>query len=236
MLIIARVKGMMAQQMSSEAVGVQRIIKNNSSEKIQKNTHCCGHNLALNICTACKLVIRNVLDTVKDTCMFVRGSKKMSLLRDVVKNNPHFSEHQQPIFDICVTRWVENLDGYNMFLIVYAFIIEALEFMALKLHLEKYRLVKIRSRKSISHNRVLGSLRNFCFLIVRTIMVKYLSYIKGPIRKIQDRSLDLYEIVDVIRNTQTGVMLLRSEESDFYQKYYDYVIHVCNLIVVENSS
>ena len=67
-------------------------------------------------------------------------------------------------------------------------------------------------------------------------MVKYLSYIKGPIRKIQGRSLDLYEIVDLIRNTQTGVMLLRSEESDFYQRYYDYVIHVCNLIVVENSS
>ena len=124
--------------MSSEAVGVQRIIKNNSSEKTVY-THCCGHNLALNICTACKLVIRNALDTVKDTCvMFVRGSKKMSLLRDVVKNNPHFSEHQKPIFDICVTRWVENLNGYKMFLIVYAFIIEALEVMALKLHLEKY--------------------------------------------------------------------------------------------------
>ena len=84
-------------------------------------------------------MIRNALDTVKDTCMmFVRGSKKMSLLRDVVKKNPHFSEHQKPIFDICVTRWVENLDGYNMFLIVYPFIIEALEVMALKLNLDKY--------------------------------------------------------------------------------------------------
>ena len=78
MLIIARVKSMTAQQMSSEAVGVQRIIKNNSSEKTVY-THYCGHNVALNICTACKLVIRNALDTVKDTCMmFVRGSKKMS--------------------------------------------------------------------------------------------------------------------------------------------------------------
>ena len=128
-----------AANMSSEAVGIQRIIKNNSSEK-SVYTHCCNHNLALVICTACKLVmIRNALDTVKDTyMMFVRGSKKMSLLRDVVKKNPHFSEHQKPIFDICITRWIENLDGYNMFLIVYPFIIEALEVMALKLHLEKY--------------------------------------------------------------------------------------------------
>ena len=102
--------------MSSETVGVQRIIKNNSSEK-SVYTHCCGHHLALVICTGCKLVmVRIALDTVKDTCMmFVRGSKKMSLLRDVVKENPHFSEHQKSIFDICLTRWVENLDGYNMF-------------------------------------------------------------------------------------------------------------------------
>ena len=128
-----------AANMSSEGVGVQRIIKNNSSEK-SIYTHCCGHNLALVICTACKLVmIRNALDTIKDTrMMFVRVSKKMSLLRDVVKKNPHFSENQKPIFDICVTKWVENLDSYNMFLIVYLFTIEALEVMALKLHLEKY--------------------------------------------------------------------------------------------------
>ena len=105
-----------AANMSSETVGVQRIIKNNSSEK-SVYTYCCGHHLALVICTGCKLVmVRKALDTVKDTCMmFVRGSKKMSLLRDVVKENPHFSEHQKSIFDICLTRWVENLDGYNMF-------------------------------------------------------------------------------------------------------------------------
>ena len=94
-----------AANMSSEAVGVQRIIKNNSTEK-SVYTHCCGHNLALVICTVCKLVmIRNTLETVKGTCMmFVRGPKKMSLLRDVVEENLHFSEHQKPIFHICVTR------------------------------------------------------------------------------------------------------------------------------------
>ena len=124
-----------AANMSPEAVGVQRIIKSNGTEK-GVYTHCCGHNLALVICTICKLImIRKALDTVKDTCMmFV----KMSLLRDVVKDNPHFSEHQKPIFDIGVTRWVESLDSYNMFLIVYPFIIEALEVLGLKLHLEKY--------------------------------------------------------------------------------------------------
>ena len=43
-----------AANVSSEVIGVQRIINNNSSEK-SIYTHCCGHNLALVICTASNL-------------------------------------------------------------------------------------------------------------------------------------------------------------------------------------
>ena len=66
--------------MSSEAVGMQAHIKKESPKAVY--THCCGHNLALVITTACKIpVINNVLATMKDaSSMFVRGSKKMTLL------------------------------------------------------------------------------------------------------------------------------------------------------------
>ena len=108
--------------------------------------------------------------------------------------------------------------------------------MVLKLHLEKYPEGSKFAQESRSHaNRVLGSLRNFRFLIVWTMIVKALSCINGPIKKIQDRSLDLYEIVDVTRNTQTDLRILRSKESDFYQRCYDYAIRVFNLIGVEPS-
>ena len=60
------------------------------------------------------------------------------------------------------TRWVKNLDGYNMFLIVYPFIIEALKVMALKLPLEKYPEWSKFDQESRSRaNRALGSLHNF---------------------------------------------------------------------------
>ena len=52
--------------------------------------------------------------------------------------NPHFSRGQKVMFDVCVTRWVENMDGFNMFLVTYPYIVEALEVIAHKLHLEKY--------------------------------------------------------------------------------------------------
>ena len=108
--------------------------------------------------------------------------------------------------------------------------------MALKLHLQKYPEWSKFDQESRSRaDRVLGSLRNFRFLILWTIMAKALSYIKGPIKKIQGRGLDIYQVANVIRNTQTDPRLLRSAESDFYQRCYDYAIRICNLIGIEPS-
>ena len=50
----------------------------------------------------------------------------MKLLEEVVKQNPRYSS-QKVIFNVCITRWVENLDGYNHFFLTYPYIKEALE-------------------------------------------------------------------------------------------------------------
>ena len=72
------------------------------------------------------------------TKMFVKGSKKMNSLKEVVCQNPHYSPNRKVIFNECVSRLVENLDGYNQFLLAYPYIIEALEVTAHKLQLDKY--------------------------------------------------------------------------------------------------
>ena len=41
------------------------------------------------------------------------------------------------MFDLCVTRWVKNLDGYSMSLVTVPFITETLEVIGHKLHLKK---------------------------------------------------------------------------------------------------
>ena len=86
-------------------------------------------------------------------------------------------------------RWLQHV------LVVYPFIIETVEVMTLKLHLEIYsEWSKFDQENGSCTNRVLGSLRNFRFLIMWIMMVKALSYIKGPIKRIQGRSLELYEL------------------------------------------
>ena len=117
----------------------------------------------------------------------------MKLLEEVAKQNLHYSS-QKVILNVCVTWWVENLDGYNHFLLTYPYIIEALEVIAHKLHLEKYLNWSDwdnESRRRVTSS-ILAGISNFEFCVIFTTIVKSLFYLRGPTKKIQGRSLDLW--------------------------------------------
>ena len=62
----------------------------------------------------------------------------MSLLKKVVEGNQHYGNGQKIVFDISVTRLVENFDAYERFLSAIGYIVKALELIPHKTHLEKY--------------------------------------------------------------------------------------------------
>ena len=49
----------------------------------------------------------------------------MALLQEVVQQNPNHSRQQEVISNVCITRWVEKLGGYNQFLLAYSYLVEA---------------------------------------------------------------------------------------------------------------
>ena len=208
---------MMAQPICHhpEAVGTQAFIKRLCPKAIY--THCCGHNLALVVVTACKIpVIRNVLTIMKDaSSMFVKGSKKMTLLKEVVVNlNHHYPHGKNVVFDICVTRWVENMEGYELMIFALPYIIETFEVIALGLHLGKYPTWKQWDPDSRARaNHLLSSMGSFDFVIVLTLIVKILDFLKGSTKKIQGRSLDLYDVVGVVRSARADLMFERNDEN-----------------------
>ena len=62
----------------------------------------------------------------------------MTLLKKVAEGKQHYRNGQKIVFDICATRWVENVDDYEKFLSAIVYIVEALEVITHKRHLEKY--------------------------------------------------------------------------------------------------
>ena len=109
---------------------------------------------------------------------FLQGSKKMTLLRKVVEENQHYGNGQKIVFDICLTRWVENVDGCERFLSAITYIVEALEVIAHKMHLEKYPHWEVwdtTSRKRATAG--LGVLVDIFFYVFDPVSTKYFSII-----------------------------------------------------------
>ena len=133
----------------------------------------------------------------------------MALLQEVVQQNPNYSRQQKLIFDVCVTRWVENVDGYNQFLLAYPYIVETLEAISHKLLFEKYpswRQQDKESRKTAS--ALLAGIATFEFWIAWTTVVRSLSYLRGPTKKIQGQSLVLLDVLGQVENTRKDLAFI----------------------------
>ena len=114
-----------------------------------------------------------------------------------MQQNPNYSRNEEVIFNVCITRWIEELHGYNHFLPAYPCIVEALEVISNKPHLEKYpnwRQWDTESRRAGSA-LVAGIAKHLSFLIDWTTVVRSLFYLRGPTKKVQARSLDLLDVV-----------------------------------------
>ena len=160
----------------------------------------------------------------------------MKLLEEVVKQKPHYSS-QKVILNVCVVWWVENLDGYNHFLLTYPYIIEALEVIAHKLHLEKYlnwsdwdNEFKRRAASA------LVGISNFEFCVVFTTIIKSLFYLWGPTKKIQGRSLDLCKVVGQVMVICNDLVFAQSDEGKkFFARCFKYASEIAGLINVKPS-
>ena len=73
-----------------------------------------------------------------------------------------------------MTRWDENVDGYEKFLSAIAYIIEALEIIAYKMHLKRYPEWGVSNSASQKRAIVcLGILVDILFLIFDPFSIKF---------------------------------------------------------------
>ena len=116
-----------ASTMSGERAGVQARIRENQPKALY--THYAGHSLNLAIINSCSIVpIKNCIDQIKSFTLLVKKSDKRGLLEAVVEKGttPHTSS-RVPLLNVCITRWVENIDGWERFSLAHPFLIKMFE-------------------------------------------------------------------------------------------------------------
>ena len=74
--------------------------------------------------------MRNCIDIVKSLTIWIKSSpKREGLLKCVCecRIQEGASSNRNPILNVCITRWVENIDGWERFSRSHPFLVEMLE-------------------------------------------------------------------------------------------------------------
>ena len=115
-----------AGNMSGPCNGAAAIVRRQYPKAIY--THCTAHRLNLSVVSACKMQnVRNMFDTIGEvTRSFEYSPKKEALLVQKVKDvYPESRRHK--LLDVCKTRWIQRIDGLEVFLELYEAIVAILE-------------------------------------------------------------------------------------------------------------
>ena len=157
-----------ANNMSSERIGIQAQIREMSP--LATYVHCSSHQLNLVISHSCALTeIRNVIDLLQHCFWFFLASPKRSDLLELIVSNQVVDKcKRKPLLDLCKTRWAERHTAYQHFYQSFPFIIEALEYIGYKLHVDEYGELfvdwDVSSRSDAQ--QILHGLTIFNFIIV----------------------------------------------------------------------
>lgn len=117
-----------ASTMSGAKSGVQARIRELQPKAVY--THCAGHSLNLAIINSCSVpCISNCIDQIKSLTLFVKNSpKRDGLLKAIVSTNTvHDTSKRSPLLNVCITRWLENIDGWERFSTAHPFLVKMCE-------------------------------------------------------------------------------------------------------------
>ena len=178
-----------ASNMSGVKTGVQAKLKEIQPKAVY--THCTGHALNLSIVSSCSIAsIRNCIDTIKSVTIWVKYStKREGLLKAIASEMTQTSRN--PLLNLCVTRWVENIDGWERFTQAHPFIIKMCEIITYgggNFPQYKDGWTPEDKKNALAHMKYLES---FEFIYCMSTISRSLMYLKETHVEIQGEEMDI---------------------------------------------
>ena len=117
-----------ASTMSGGKTGVQVRIWQHQPKALY--THCPGHLFNLAIQNSCSIpCIRNCIDQIKSLTLFIKNfPKREGLLKAIAtKCTLLYASSRVSMLNTCITRWVENIDGWERSSLTHPYLIKMCE-------------------------------------------------------------------------------------------------------------
>ncbi|KXJ14854.1 52 kDa repressor of the inhibitor of the protein kinase [Exaiptasia diaphana] len=151
--------------MPSSLRGTQAFIKEKSSKAVF--THCNAHCLNLVIVHSCEIqMIRNMIGTLNEICLFFKYSPKRNLLLQAVINNVRPETRRSNLISLCKTRWVERHEAFEVFYSLYKAVVKTVEVITNeRLYAEDYGTWQWDQETRTKANGFLTAITQFQFIV-----------------------------------------------------------------------
>ncbi|XP_014674057.1 PREDICTED: 52 kDa repressor of the inhibitor of the protein kinase-like [Priapulus caudatus] len=187
-----------AAAMSSERIGVQKLIRDDAPKAVYM--HCNGHCLNLVIGHACSNTdVRNMIDKLKAVCLYFKYSpKRQGLLEHIITKNAPGSK-RKPLLNLCKTRWAERQEAYTHVNDSYPHLVTAFEKIAHRLHSDildddilLFRAAWDAKSKQDAVS-ILASITSFGFIMTFNVVYYSLAHLEVITVKLQKSALDIFK-------------------------------------------
>ena len=179
--------------MSGIKNGVQAKLKEIQPKAVY--THCTGHALNLAIVSSCSVAsVRNCIDAIKSFTIWVKYSTKREGLLKAIASEMTHKTSRNPLLNMCTTRWVENIDGWELFTQAHPIMVQMCEIITYGVgNFPQYKdgWTAEDKRNALAHMKCLVS---FEFKYCMTTISRSLMYLKETIVKIQGVEMDIVEV------------------------------------------
>ena len=147
------------------------------------------------IATSCGVpIIRNCIDSVKAMTLWVKASpKREGLLRAIYQKGVQegIASSHAPLLNVCITRWVENIDGWERFTLCHPFLVHMCEVVLygddnFETHNDGW--IADDKRNALAYLKILES---FEFIYALVTLQRSLIYLKEAVVKLQGEDQDL---------------------------------------------
>lgn len=215
-----------ASTMSGEKSGVQKRIREIQPKALY--THCAGHSLNLAIVSSCSIMsIRNAIDHIKSLTLWIKASaKREGLLKMIYHSGTQSTSSRAPLLNVCITRWVENIDGWERFSSSHPFLVQMCEVILFgnseyEMYNEGWAVEDKRNAQA--H---LNALMSFEIVYSLVTLQRSLLYLKEAVVKLQGPSQDIASGVALVSDCAAQIKALRDDVDNYAHRIFE---HSCRI-------
>ena len=224
-----------ASTMRGAKAGVQAQIR--ERQPMVLYTHCAGHSLNLAILSSCSIpCISNCIDQIKSLTLFVKHSpKREGLLKAIVSKNTEHTSNRSPLLNVCVTRWIENIDGWERFSTAHPFLVKMCE--VILYGDPDYPVYNDNWPAEDKKNALayLKALECFEFIYYLVTLSRTLLYLKNAVVKIQGVDQDIVSGVCSVMESCKELESVRKDVDNFSKRIFDHSSRIAEISRVSVS-